>query len=169
MMSDRDELIGRPAAAARGAPRAGGDARPDEAATGRVTRTRRHRRRHRPDLAAPVPGFLGRSPQAVLRDIRFEAARRELLQGSPDTKVMDVALRCGLPHLGRFSVEYRRRYGETPSQTLKRQAMLSGTLATMTSMFDPAATDRAWRWSRSTPAPSTASPRAASPTNWRPR
>jgi AraC-like DNA-binding protein len=38
---------------------------------------------------------------------------------------MNVALRCGFAHCGRFSVEYRRRYGETPSQTLKRQAVLA--------------------------------------------
>ena len=35
--------------------------------------------------------FLGKTPRAALRDIRFENARRELLQGVPDAKVMDVA------------------------------------------------------------------------------
>jgi AraC-like DNA-binding protein/tetratricopeptide (TPR) repeat protein len=79
--------------------------------------------------------FLGEPPRVVLREIRFECARRELLRGSPDTKVMDIALRCGFPHLGRFSIEYRQRYGETPSQTLKRQAVLIGTLASMPSFF----------------------------------
>ena len=69
--------------------------------------------------------FLGQTPRATLRDVRFESARRELLQGLPDIKVMDVALRCGFPHFGRFSVGYRRRFGETPSQTLKRQAVLA--------------------------------------------
>src|SRR5947207_14633358 len=64
--------------------------------------------------------FLGKSPGAALRDIRLERSRRELLRGAPGAKVMDVALRCGFPHCGRFSIEYRRRYGETPSQTLKR-------------------------------------------------
>jgi transcriptional regulator GlxA family with amidase domain len=37
--------------------------------------------------------FLGKSPRAALRDVRFENARRELLQGIPDAKVMDVAQR----------------------------------------------------------------------------
>jgi transcriptional regulator GlxA family with amidase domain len=69
--------------------------------------------------------FLGKAPRAALREIRFERARRELLRGLPDAKVMNVALRCGFAHCGRFSVEYRRRYGETPSQTLKRQAVLA--------------------------------------------
>src|SRR3979490_2347278 len=46
--------------------------------------------------------FLGKAPRTALRDIRFECARRELLQGPPDAKVMDVALGCGFPHCGRF-------------------------------------------------------------------
>lgn len=82
--------------------------------------------------------FLGKAPRAALRDIRFECARRELLQGLPDAKVMDVALGCGFPHCGRFSVEYRRRYGETPSQTQKRQAVFIGALASMPSFFGSA-------------------------------
>jgi len=79
--------------------------------------------------------FLGKTPRAVLRDIRFELARRELLHGSPGSKVMDVAEDCGLTHFGRFSVEYRRRYGETPSQTQKRQAVFVGALASMPEFF----------------------------------
>lgn len=79
--------------------------------------------------------FLGKTPGTALRDISFERARRELLQGSPGAKVMDVALRCGFPHCGRFSVEYRRRYGETPSQTRKRQAVFVAALASMPSFF----------------------------------
>src|SRR5258708_31599878 len=79
--------------------------------------------------------FLGKTPGAALRDIRFECARRELLQGSPDARVTEVALRCGFPHGGRFSVEYRRRYGETPSETLKRQAVFIEALASMPSFF----------------------------------
>ncbi|MCK1638444.1 helix-turn-helix domain-containing protein [Bradyrhizobium sp. 157] len=81
--------------------------------------------------------FVGKTPRAVLREIGFECARRELLQGA-DAKIMDVALRCGFPHCGRFSIEYRRRYGETPSQTLKRQAVFTASLAAMPSLFVPA-------------------------------
>ena len=61
--------------------------------------------------------FLGKTPWTVLTDLRFEAARRELLLGLPETKMMDVALRHGFSHYGRFSVEYRRRFDETPSTT----------------------------------------------------
>ena len=73
--------------------------------------------------------FLGKTPHEALSDIRFECARRQLLQGAPGMKVMDVALRCGFPHFGRFSIEYRRRYGETPSRTLKRQAIFFGAVS----------------------------------------
>jgi AraC-like DNA-binding protein/Tfp pilus assembly protein PilF len=66
--------------------------------------------------------FLGKTPQAVLRDMRFERARSDLLRASSDATVTDIALRCGFAHLGRFSVEYHRRYGEKPSQTLHRRA-----------------------------------------------
>ena len=79
--------------------------------------------------------FVGKTPRAVLREIGLECARRELLQGAPGVKIMDVALRCGFPHCGRFSIAYRRRYGETPSQTLKRQAVFTATLGAMPSLF----------------------------------
>ena len=59
--------------------------------------------------------FLGKSPHAVLRNIRLEWARFKLLQGLRDEKVRDVAMTCGLPHFGRFAREYRHRYGETVS------------------------------------------------------
>ena len=75
--------------------------------------------------------FVGQTPLAKLRDIRFDCARRDLLQVAPGTKVMDIALRWGFPHFGRFSIEYRRRYGETPSQTLKRQTAFLDALASI--------------------------------------
>ena len=81
--------------------------------------------------------FLGKTPRLVLRDLKFESARRELLQGVPDARVMDVALRCGFPHCGRFSVEYRRRFGETPSQTMRRQAVFADALTAMPSFSIP--------------------------------
>lgn len=79
--------------------------------------------------------FLGKAPHLSLRDLRFDGARRELLQSLPDAKVMDIALRSGFAHFGRFSIEYRKRYGESPSETLKRQATLAGVLASMPSSF----------------------------------
>ena len=73
--------------------------------------------------------FLGKPPVSVLRDIGFDRARRELLRAGAGTRITDVALACGFPHCGRFSVEYRTRYGEMPSQTLKRQMRFSAASA----------------------------------------
>jgi AraC-like DNA-binding protein/tetratricopeptide (TPR) repeat protein len=81
--------------------------------------------------------FVGKTPHAALREIGLECARRDLLQAAPGVKIMDVALRCGFPHCGRFSIAYRRRYGETPSQTLARQTAFTATLGAMPSLFAP--------------------------------
>jgi AraC-like DNA-binding protein/Tfp pilus assembly protein PilF len=82
-------------------------------------------------------GFLDKSPQAVQHDIGLERARQALLQGAPGEKVRDVALRCGFPHFGRFSIEYRRRYGEAPSSTLKRQARFAAEFASKPTILAP--------------------------------
>lgn len=67
--------------------------------------------------------FLGHPPLVHLRLIRLTAARDALLdcQCGADTSVTEVAARFGLAHLGRFSSEYRRRFGELPSATLARR------------------------------------------------
>jgi AraC-like DNA-binding protein len=63
---------------------------------------------------------LGVSPMAYLRELRLGAARTELKAASTDTTVTRVALNHGYSHFGRFSVEYKRRFGESPSATLRR-------------------------------------------------
>ncbi len=62
----------------------------------------------------------GVSPMQYLRNLRFEKAREELLNAKAEAKVAEVATRWGFAHLGRFAVEYRKRFGETPSQTFSR-------------------------------------------------
>lgn len=79
--------------------------------------------------AAGVPGrtlrqhfrrAYGLSPMAYLHKARFEKARA-LLLAEPGLSVTEAALRVGFDHLGRFAVGYRRRFGETPSQTAARR------------------------------------------------
>jgi AraC-like DNA-binding protein len=54
-----------------------------------------------------------------LKTVRLDAAYRELAGGdSRETNVTEVALSNGFTHLGRFSVDYRTRFGESPSETL---------------------------------------------------
>ena len=63
---------------------------------------------------------LGSSPMAWYRSLRFAAARRALLRSRPPaSSVTEVATRFSFWHLGRFSVEYRSRFGESPSATLR--------------------------------------------------
>lgn len=69
---------------------------------------------------------LGQTPIEALRTVRLERARRALLLAARGQTISDIALRCGFSHLGRFSIEYRRCYGETPSQTLRRKASYTG-------------------------------------------
>jgi AraC-like DNA-binding protein len=61
----------------------------------------------------------GCSPMGFLRARRYDLARSRLLASSAAT-VGEVALSCGFEHLGRFSVGYRRRFGESPKETLRR-------------------------------------------------
>ena len=49
--------------------------------------------------------------------LRLNAARRDLLRRDGEDSVGMVAVRWGLYHLGRFSTEYRRMFGESPSET----------------------------------------------------
>jgi AraC-like DNA-binding protein len=63
----------------------------------------------------------GTTPMQYVRARRFAAARRALLAADRADRVTEIALRWGFSHLGRFAVEYRKRYGETPSQTLRRR------------------------------------------------
>lgn len=63
------------------------------------------------------------TPTAYIRDQRLDRVRRTLLSALPGdgVTVTEVAQRWGFAHLGKFSVVYRRQYGERPSQTLRRQ------------------------------------------------
>lgn len=62
----------------------------------------------------------GYSPMAFLRAVRFQLARQRLAEAEPGDTVTAIALESGFDHLGRFSRDYRRRYGEAPSAALKR-------------------------------------------------
>jgi AraC-like DNA-binding protein len=61
------------------------------------------------------------TPQRFVRERRLELARRRLVAGVGST-VTDVALATGFAHLGRFSAEYRARFGESPSETRRRRS-----------------------------------------------
>jgi len=62
----------------------------------------------------------GYSPMTFAKQLRLRHARR-LLQSSDEARtVKDVAFACGIGHVGRFSKDYYRAFGEWPSNTVKR-------------------------------------------------
>lgn len=64
---------------------------------------------------------LGISPLQYMRLRRLHAVRRELVFGQRDSMtVTDIAHRSGFIDLGRFARAYYLRFGEKPSQTLRR-------------------------------------------------
>nr|WP_240975856.1 anthranilate 1,2-dioxygenase regulatory protein AndR [Paraburkholderia aromaticivorans] len=65
--------------------------------------------------------FRGISPTQYLRQIRLDRAYQILREATTGVHVSDVAMDCGFFHLGRFSIEYKKRFGESPSETLARR------------------------------------------------
>jgi AraC-like DNA-binding protein len=62
----------------------------------------------------------GSTPMQYVINRRLEAVRTRLLGSAGAVEVTSVAMACGFNHMGRFSIMYRQRFGETPSTTLKR-------------------------------------------------
>ncbi|MDE1180509.1 anthranilate 1,2-dioxygenase regulatory protein AndR [Paraburkholderia sp.] len=63
------------------------------------------------------------SPMQYLRSYRLELARERLCGASSSDQVTAIAYDCGFFHLGRFSIAYRERFGETPFATLSRHRL----------------------------------------------
>lgn len=63
----------------------------------------------------------GSTPLQQLKEIRLARVRRDLLAPQSSASVTEVALRWGFAHLGQFSVDYRKAFGEKPSETMRRR------------------------------------------------
>lgn len=63
---------------------------------------------------------LSTTPTTYIRNRRLERIRADLADAGPGISVTTTAMRWGITHLSRFANDYRRRFGETPSQTLRR-------------------------------------------------
>lgn len=62
----------------------------------------------------------GKTARARLSELRLERARLLLTDPTDRSSVTEIALDCGIAHFGRFAAAYAHRYGEMPSQTLRR-------------------------------------------------
>ncbi|TWP53946.1 AraC family transcriptional regulator [Lentzea tibetensis] len=71
-------------------------------------------------LQAGFQRHTGVSPTTYLRDVRLGRVHRDLTAAAPGLTVTDAATSWGFVHLGRFAGAYRQRFGETPSETLRR-------------------------------------------------
>ncbi len=73
-------------------------------------------------LQAGFRDHLGVPPMHYLRNERLRCAREDLTGSDPARRptIAEVAYRWGFTHLGRFAHDYRARYGESPSTTLRR-------------------------------------------------
>lgn len=70
-------------------------------------------------LQAGFRQMLGTSPAAYIRDVRLGRAHEDLVAADPARATVGVvARRWGFAHLGRFSAQYRQRYGRYPSEDL---------------------------------------------------
>jgi AraC-like DNA-binding protein len=72
-------------------------------------------------VRALTSGFekkLGVSPMRYLQQCRLERARADLLDAQAG--VTEIAYRWGFGNLGDFAARYRERFGEKPSETLRR-------------------------------------------------
>jgi len=64
----------------------------------------------------------GVSPKQYLQAQRLVGVRRQLRTAGPETTITDIANRWGFWHMGQFAADYRRQFGELPSETFQRMA-----------------------------------------------
>jgi AraC-like DNA-binding protein len=62
----------------------------------------------------------GYSPMDFVKRVRLGHARQKLSRPDAETSVSAVAFECGFGNPGHFAADYRRQFGERPSETLRR-------------------------------------------------
>ena len=73
------------------------------------------------DLRRAYQEVHGMSPLQYLRKLKLSRARRALTSArSQSVTVTKIATRFDFREFGRFSVQYRKMFGESPSATLRR-------------------------------------------------
>jgi AraC-like DNA-binding protein len=62
----------------------------------------------------------GYSPMDFVKRVRLDRARQKLSRPDAETSVTAIAFECGFGNPGHFAGDYQDRFGERPSETLKR-------------------------------------------------
>ena len=62
----------------------------------------------------------GQSPIAFAKMVRLKNAKKMLESADPKVSVTGIAFKCGFGNLGHFAADYKRAFGEIPSETLAR-------------------------------------------------
>lgn len=62
----------------------------------------------------------GQSPMSFVKQVRLDHAREMLESSGVSRSVTQIAVDCGFGNLGHFAGDYFKRFGEHPSETLKR-------------------------------------------------
>lgn len=72
-------------------------------------------------LFAAFKNAFGCTPMKFLTEQRLQSARKELVRTTPESSVSKIAMNCGFNDLSRFSSAYKKRFGELPSETLRKK------------------------------------------------
>jgi AraC family ethanolamine operon transcriptional activator len=65
--------------------------------------------------------YFGTSPRQFIKALKLNAARGDLLRANHESaRVVEIASTWGFSHMGQFAADYRRMFGEAPSETLRR-------------------------------------------------
>ncbi|NRF68932.1 AraC family transcriptional regulator [Aquincola sp. S2] len=75
-------------------------------------------------LALGFEKHLGISPLRYLQQYRLDRVHEALMAPGGEVTVTEIAVQWGFLQLGSFAARYRERFGETPSQTLRRSPLI---------------------------------------------
>jgi AraC-like DNA-binding protein len=62
----------------------------------------------------------GVAPKQYLKAVRLDGVRKDVRRIGPQGVISDIANRWGFWHMGQFAADYRRQFGELPSETRMR-------------------------------------------------
>ena len=62
----------------------------------------------------------GYTPMAFAKSVRLQRAKQMLQEANQRTSVSEIAFKCGFGNLGHFASDFRKMFGELPSEILAR-------------------------------------------------